>query len=1125
MTPSPPATDPTADLDLRGPLPTGITVIEASAGTGKTYALAGLAVRAVAERGLAPSELCIVTFTEAATAELRGRVRARLVEAAAHLAAGAPDTDDDVLHAVGTDQGEPLDDTERERRHRNLVAAVADFDAATISTIHGFCSRVVASGGGRSGAITDDDTDIRELVVDRFLRDHGHVTPVPFAVDRVLQAVKLRLRMPSARMFTFDCDEWAAATGKKVSLKARERAVLLDQAAALVDDLVAEVERRRLTERRRTFDGLISEARAALSGTAAPAIVAALRKRFSLVMIDEFQDTDAVQWDIFRRAFLEGEAPVDTVIVGDPKQSIYRFRSAELSAYLAALAYTRLGGGHIVSLDTNWRTDAPLLDALELLLGGVTFGDPSVVFRPVSGAPGHETSRFVDADPDADGAVLQFRHRPGEDATPEARAGVLHDVIGEVVRLLEHGEVVEDHGRRRLRASDIGILVRSNRDADLYAEALGAVGVPAARSSGDSVLDSAAARQWRTLLVALDRPTSPGAARAAALGWFFADDASSMVDLGDDGLAELVEQLRHWAALLVDRGLPALLGAVRGAALPTRVLSRAGGERELTDLDHVAELLNIASGGRRTSPAALLGVLDEMAASGTVADDEGVASEHLARRIDRDDETVKILTVHKAKGLEFSVVLCPTMWTQTASSPDIGHAFIDGVRYVNTNVIPTTKEGATVGPVKDVADASARENRDEARRLLYVALTRAKHRLVVWWARPASNGRSELQGVLEMAGGGDVDLPGLAARSGGRISVVEVDPPTGPARFHHLAGSEELAAATADRVLDRTWAIWSFTGIEQAAHALGAHRPPDPSDPGPPLADLMALPPDLPVEGGNDEPSGEPTDDEPTFGAGVRRPLLDIPGGKAFGTLVHSVLEHTDFGSATLAADLHERCTEALRYRPLPVESTVLAEGLVGALTAPLGGPLGPVRLVDLPRADRLDELSFDIPLGRLSAARVAAALLDHLPADDRLRPWAEGAAGGGLAVDVAGMITGSVDLVARTTDGRFWLADYKTNRLRDTDYDESAMAVAMTTNGYPLQATLYLVALHRYLRWRLGERYEPERQLLGAAYLFVRGMDPDRPATDNRGVFWWCPPVAALDAVDRLLAGGEAAA
>jgi exodeoxyribonuclease V beta subunit len=724
--------------------------IEASAGTGKTYALAGLATRAVAERGLAPSELCIVTFTEAATAELRGRVRSRLVEAAAHLAAGAPDTTDDVLHAVGTDGDAPLDDPERARRHGNLVAAVADFDAATISTIHGFASRIVASGGGGSGTITDDDSDIRELVVDRFLRQFGRVTPVPFKVEQVLKAVKLRLRMPSARMFTVDCDALAAETGKKVSPQARSRAVVLDEAAALVDDLVAEVRRRRLVERRRTFDGLISEAHTALSGAAAPAIVATLRKRFSLVMIDEFQDTDAVQWDIFRRGFLEGPDPVDTVIVGDPKQSIYRFRSAELSAYLAALAYARARGGDVVSLETNWRTDTPLLDALGQLFAGVTFGDPSVAFRPVRGAPGRDESRFVDGGPGADGAVLQFRHRPGDDTTPEARAGVRRDLVVEVVRLLEHGEVRDEGGPRPLRASDIGILVRSNRDADLYAEALAAAGVPAARSSGDSVLDSPAARQWRTLLVALDRPTSVGAARAAALGWFFADDASSMVDLSDDGMAELVEQLRRWAALLVDRGLPALLGAVRGAGLPARVLARPSGERDLTDLDHVAELLNTASGGRRTSPAALLGVLDEMASSGTtVADEEGVASEHLARRIDRDDETVKVLTVHKAKGLEFAVVLCPTMWTQTSAGRDIGHGWIDGTRYVNTNAIPIDGEGKSAGPVTRVAAVNAEENCDEARRLLYVALTRAKHRLVVWWAQPKGNKRSELQGVLE----------------------------------------------------------------------------------------------------------------------------------------------------------------------------------------------------------------------------------------------------------------------------------------------------------------------------------------------------------------------------------------
>nr|WP_283251038.1 UvrD-helicase domain-containing protein [Rhabdothermincola salaria] len=1108
-------------------MPSGLTVIEASAGTGKTYALAGLATRAIAERGLAASELCIVTFTEAATAELRGRVRDRLVAAAAHLAAGCPPTDDDVLDALGRRDGDPLDDRERVRRLASVTAAVTDFDAATISTIHGFCSRVVASGGGSTGAITDDDTDIRELVVDRFLRDHGHSTPVPFDVEAVLKAVKLRLRMPSARMYTVDCDEWAEHTGKRFTAKARVRAALLDQAAALVDDLVADVLARRATERRRTFDGLISEARDALAGGAGTAIVAALRKRFSLVMVDEFQDTDAVQWDIFRRAFLEGPAdPVDTVIVGDPKQSIYRFRSAELSAYLTALEYAHGHGGEVVGLGTNWRTDQALLEALDQVFAGVAFGHPSVAFRPVDGAPGSSQPRFFDTGPDADPAPLQFRHRPGDDDTRTARAGVAVDLVAEVVRLLEHAELVDDGERRRLQASDIGILVRSNVDADAYAEALAAAGVPAARSSGDSVLDSAAARQWRALLVALDRPASPGAARAAALGWFFDDDASSMVDLGDDAMADLAEQLRRWAGLLVEQGLPAMLGAVRGAGLPARVLVRPTGERDLTDLDHVAELLNTASGGRRTSPAALLGVLDEMALSGTtVADDEGVASEVLARRIDRDDDTVKILTVHKAKGLEFPVVLCPTMWTQTTSGNDIGHGWIDGTRYVNTNAIPTNDDGAGTGPVKAVAERNAEENQDEARRLLYVALTRAKHRLVVWWARPPRGGRSELQRVLEGAGDGEVDLPALAARSDGRISVVEVTPPLGEAHHRHPSPTDELSVAVAHRPIDRRWAIWSFTGIAHAAHAAGAHRPPDPADPAPPLADLMDLPPDLPPEGGNDEPALVPVDDEPVESGLHPLPLLDVPGGKAFGTLVHSVLEDTDFGSATLAADLHDRCAEALRYRPLPVESAVLADGLVGALSAPLGGPLGPVRLVDLPRVDRLDELSFDVPLGRLSAARVADALLDHLPADDPVRPWAERAAAGALAVDVAGMITGSIDLVARTPDGRFWLADYKTNRLRDTDYDRSAMASAMNDNGYPLQATLYLVALHRYLRWRLAERYDPEHQLLGAAYLFVRGMDPARAADDTRGVFWWCPPVAALDTVDRLLATGEEAA
>jgi exodeoxyribonuclease V beta subunit len=198
---------------------------------------------------------------------------------------------------------------------------------------------------------------------------------------------------------------------------------------------------------------------------------------------------------------------------------------------------------------------------------------------------------------------------------------------------------------------------------------------------------------------------------------------------------------------------------------------------------------------------------------------------------------------------------------------------------------------------------------------------------------------------------------------------------------------------------------------------------------------------------------------------------------------------------------------------------------LLPALHAPLGGPEGGRRLIDIARTDRLDELDFHLPLAGLRADRIGAVLAAHLPAHDPFRDWASRLASDGYDIDIAGMMTGSIDLVARSADGqRFWLADYKTNQLgRSCSYDQTSMADAMVHHHYPLQAALYLVAVHRYLRWRLPA-YDPEAQLVGAAYLFLRGLRPTGavPAEPVPGVVWWRPPVAALDALDRLLATGS---
>ncbi len=605
--------------------------------------------------------------------------------------------------------------------------------------------------------------------------------------------------------------------------------------------------------------------------------------------------------------------------------------------------------------------------------------------------------------------------------------------------------------------------------------------------------------------------------------------AAELDAMGDDGLGDLAEQLRGWALALVEGGLARLMSQVRATGLLERVLRRPGGERDLTDLDHVQELMQSVVGGRPVGAPALLGILDDLA-DPDLTDEEALAPELLSRRIDRDDDTVKVLTVHRAKGLEFPVVLCPTLWTARPKRQGLPHAHTGAGRAIDTNCMRLPKPGAGGKRFTDIAERDKLERAGEDSRLLYVALTRAKHRLVLWWS-PAAVTKSTLPPLGELfahAGGGALDLPALAARSKDTIDVVEVGPP-GPAPMltPTTAAPVPLDVAVAERALDDRWRIWSFSAVKAAADATLEEAGP---------AGLPAGAVDPPAMGGVDEPSAEAS------GVGADGPVLvanphpatahpptalqSAPAGTAFGTLVHAVLELVDFAAPDVVEQLRDHSDDLLAHRRLPTSGAELAPGLLDALCTPLGGPMGERALVELTRADRLDELSFDLPLAAFRADQLAAVVARHLPADDPLAAWFERAAVEGLAVDVDGLLTGSIDLVGRTADGRYWLADYKTNLLSDGDYGPDALADAMGHHGYPLQATLYLVALHRYLRWRLRD-YDPDRDLSGAAYLFLRGMHPGRvgPAgSATPGIVWWRPPTAAILELDLLLATGRAA-
>jgi exodeoxyribonuclease V beta subunit len=1137
------------EFALTGELPSGTTILEASAGTGKTFAIAGLVLRYVVERGVPLPQLLVVTFTRAATAELRDRVRARLVGAADHLAAvraGAARRHRDPVLAMLT--APDVDGDELRVRHDRAAQALADFDTATISTIHGFCQQVLRS----LGLQLDVDPDA-ELLADQSELVHAVVDDllVRYAVDHRVHEVSRRdllaiadrvVANPDARIVPPAAEPTPGSDGARDVPGLRAR---------LAHDVRRELDRRKRGRRVLSYDDLLTRLRDAVADpTQGDQVVAALRERYRIALIDEFQDTDPVQWDILHRAFRHDEATL--VLIGDPKQAIYSFRGADVQAYLAAVeaAHDRQ------TLQTNWRSDGPLLTALDTLFHGATFGDERIRYLRVRPAEHHAEARLTGA-----GAPLRLRCVPrshrlrasrGDINASAARQHIAEDVAAQAVALLSSDATIRrDDQPQPMTAGDLAVLVRTNAEAVQVHRALREVRVPAIINGVGSVFDTPAATEWLHLLQALEQPTNGSRARAAALTSFLGWTAERLATATDDDLADLHDQLHGWVQVLRERGVASLLRTITVTTdLPARLLGVVGGERHLTDLDHIGQLLHRAAIDEELGPASLTAWLSQAI---TETSDEQVPPEERARRLESDDQAVQILTVHRSKGLQYPVVFAPFLWSPGWLHPPILTFHDDHGRALD---VGGTRKGDEVWEAhKELSQA---EIAGEGLRLLYVALTRAEHQVVLWWSPCKDAGRSGLGRVLfsrrnsgacttEHAGAVPSDertrekLQVIADRSHGQLSLEETDPEP-PQRPYEPPGrsAPTLDAATLDRDLDRAWHRTSYSAITAHAHEVrpGAGVGSGPlvaSEPDETVTDDEALLDGLGVpSAGPDGPGRDGALEMPV-------PLAEVPGGTEFGTFVHAVLEEVDFAAADLRGALRTLTDAQLERRRTRIgDPEVLTDGLARAVETPLGRLAGGLALRDIRPGDRLNELDFELPLdprrtGAATVSAIAQLLRTHLPGTDPLAGYADVLAAAGMDGQLRGFLTGSIDLVLRVTDTdarpRYLVADHKTNRLGTHgrpltagDYAPDPLTAAMVRGHYPLQALLYQVALHRYLRWRVPGH--TAASLGGALYLFLRGMvGSDTPVVDGQpcGVFAWQPPPELIVATSDLLDGRSA--
>ena len=1097
-------------FDLLGPLPSPrtTTVLEASAGTGKTFALAGLVTRYIAEGAATLDQMLLITFGRAATQELRDRVRRQIAHAlAAFDDPGLAGENQVVRHLL---DGSP---DILATRKKLLGDALAGFDAATIATIHQFCNIVLTSlgvaGDTDAGVELMESLDelVSEIVDDLYLARFGRLRePPPLTYDQAHTIARAVAGNPATELRPAGPEPGS------------EAAVRVDFANAVLAELEIRKRRRRILG----YDDLLTRLAGALDGADSPARMR-MSRRWPIVMVDEFQDTDPVQWKVINEAF-NGTSTL--VLIGDPKQAIYAFRGGDIVTYLQA-AQT---AGEKQTLGVNWRSDGALLTRLQAVLRGAELGDPRIVIHDVE--PHHQGSRLAGA-PHNEPFRLRVvprsaLGRSGTQKIPidDLRSYISRDLASQIAQLLTSPATFDGNS---IKAGDIAVIVEKRRDARVCFDALTEAGIPAVYTGDSDVFSSEACSDWLSLLDAFDSPHRSGVVRAAAATMFFGYDAHDLATGGDELTDSVAETIREWADHARSNGVAAVFESARLRGMADRMLSRRGGERYMTDMAHATQLLqDIAHREHYSLPA-----LRDWLHSRRI---ESGGGPERNRRLDSDAAAVQVLTVHGSKGLQYPIVYLPFAFNRNVQDQDL-ILFHDGdVRCLHIG-------GSASPDHAQVQMLGRRESASDDSRLIYVAMTRAQVQVVAWWAPSKDEPNGGLSRLLRDRRPGEAtvnircnpptvtDDEALARfgewqAAGGPVIEEAVIGPLPP--LPATPRPKELVARHFHRTIDTTWRRTSYSGLVRSAQESA---------------------------GVSSEPEVVELDDEvsdialatPTEGSDVPSPMADLPSGAQFGTLVHAALESADPLADDLMGELRAQIAEHSLWWPVSVAAADLAKALVPLHDTPLGPLAGGLTLRQIGMADRLCEMDFEFPLvgGDLRSsvpdirlADVGRLLAEHLSPDDPLAAYAgrltDAALGG---QPLRGYLSGSVDVVLRIPDSnghRYLVVDYKTNWLGDADrpltaadYSAPRMTEAMLHSDYPLQALLYCVVLHRFLRWR-QPGYDPDQHLGGVLYLFIRGMcGPDTPSVSGHpaGVFSWRPPAELVIAVSDLLDGRRAAA
>ena len=1191
----------------------GMNLIEASAGTGKTYNIAGLYIRLLLEKRLTVDQILVVTFTKAATQELQERVRNKLLMVRTAFMTGECN-DPAVLNLVtrmGSDPG----------AFERVQEALQEFDNAAIFTIHGLCQRLLVDhafemGGRFDTELMTEPSPLIATVANDFWRQNFYraepeivrfilnkskspmffqdliekiwrpgVSVIPELIEPELNNLaefrncwlQIQSMWPQVR---FEIENLLKYPGLSASvygsfkpdktspdqtvrqnritslLKQMEQFVsehepdlplwpkfenftsakinsavkkghdpvshpffdhcqaLTQTADRLLDEMAAfwvyvkykslkfsekKLRERKLQQNVQFFDDLLATVRHALMEPQGNMLAAKVRRRYRAALVDEFQDTDQIQYEIFSRIFSDSNCPL--FMIGDPKQAIYSFRGADVFSYFRAAAQAV----NRYTLTQNFRSSPALIQAVNALFGNV---NRPLIFEAI---PFVEGSAGTPGDPQGDygNSGLHIWHLPSpkhqKNTVKEINTKILRAVCTEITRL------VRDEAKKLL-LGDIAILVRTNRQAGLVKSALSEANIPAVIYSAGNVFNTAESDEIGRILLSISNTSQIGSLKAAlttdVMGWRIED--IDQLERKADWLENRIAQLKHYHRSWKEDGFIAMFRRLLAEEnIRARLLALPNGDRRLTNLLHLAEILHAAASEKNLGMAGLLKWLYKQ------SDPETPKQEMHQLRLESDDQAVKVITIHKSKGLEFPVVFCPFSWgsTQVASEDFIFHdAQAEG--RITLDLGSADKEIHWV--------QARNEQLAENLRLLYVAVTRAAHRCYIAWPMTRTAGSSALAYLIHgrRVASDFQSSDDVAAKLHQHFS--SLDPEAVLADLHHLErrsqGSIVISPLPEKRItkperktidparfqvrrfsrkLDKSWRITSYSSL--VSHTKPDHELPDRDE----------------VVGSTETVGDAGITAEADFVPLPEAPgLFLFPKGVNSGIFFHDILENLDFSSADKGSwhDLVRTKISAYGFdKEWEVPIVSVLENLSKVVLSPRNAAF---TLSEVENSARINEMSFYFPLKHINPkilANVFGEFSEHVVLENFPQTMER------LTFSpVQGLMMGFLDVLFEHR-GRYYIIDWKSNFLGSTaeDYTKKRLNEEMRTSFYILQYHLYVLATHLHLKMRIPG-YNYEKNFGGVFYIFLRGINLEKGS--DFGIFEDRPDRALIEALEQAL-------